>query len=121
MGIFSKKKPADTTTGTPELVKSDSSTPSQSEAPSVADAEKTEPESAAVPTAESRTSSRQDGQNNALEEKIEAIENDEEAEENRLSKIDTTTDYPHSTKLYLITIALMLAVFCMALDNTIIS
>ncbi|USW57887.1 Putative major facilitator superfamily, MFS transporter superfamily [Septoria linicola] len=45
----------------------------------------------------------------ALEKKIEGIEADAEVE------------YPSGMKLTLITLALMLSVFCMALDNTIIS
>lgn len=41
-------------------------------------------------------------------------------EANELERVQTT-DYPTSFKLLMITIALMLSVFCMALDNTIIA
>ena len=50
-----------------------------------------------------------------LEKKIEGLEADVDAAE-----VDNT-DYPKGMKLALITAALMLSVFCMALDNTIIS
>lgn len=50
-----------------------------------------------------------------LENRIEGIEADVDAAE-----VDNT-DYPKGMKLALITAALMLSVFCMALDNTIIS
>jgi hypothetical protein len=52
---------------------------------------------------------------NALEQKIEAI--GAEAEQQN----EDETQYPKSTKLLLITIALALSVFCVALDNTIIA
>ena len=52
---------------------------------------------------------------NALEKRIEGIEQDVDEE------ADNEDDYPKSMKLVLITIALCLSVFCMALDNTIIS
>ena len=71
-----------------------------------------------VDSADSRTHSVADDQN-AAEKKIAAIEGDEE--KNELQRVGTNTDYPTGAKLTLITIALCLSVFCMALDNTIIS
>jgi len=86
--------------------------------PSVADKEKADPAAVTVHAPESRTGSQdeplQEVDMNATEKKIDAIEKDEEAEED-------DADYPHATKLALITVALCLSVFCMALDNTIIS
>lgn len=69
---------------------------------------------ATVTTTPSRTSS---GIGNAAEKRIEGIEADADlALTQQASK-----DYPQGMKLGLITIALALSVFCLALDNTIIS
>lgn len=59
----------------------------------------------------------EDGANaiESAEKKLDAIEKEEE-EEN-----EDDIEYPKAMKLTLITIALCLSVFCMALDNTIIS
>jgi len=121
MGFFSKKKqdapatkPATTKLSHPG---SDATTPAHSGAPSVLDKEKAEPADVTVNPTESRTQSRDEEAQNELEKKIEGIEKDEEEQE----KEQDGVEYPKAMKLTLITIALCLSVFCMALDNTIIS
>ena len=108
MGLLSRLKGDKSEVATPE-VKSDESTPVQSGTPSVRDPEKAKLESAAQ-------SPERDGNEDTLaEKKIEGLEADADAED------DAAKDYPQAMKLALITIALCLSVFCMALDNTIIS
>ncbi|KAK4546220.1 hypothetical protein LTR36_002357 [Oleoguttula mirabilis] len=116
MGLFSKKQqdaPATTETTRPG---SNDTTPVQSGAPSVLDKEKIEPAQITVDPTESRTQSRDNEGQNALEKKIEDLGRDEEELEE-----EDGIEYPKAMKLTLITIALCLSVFCMALDNTIIS
>ncbi|KAK5133653.1 hypothetical protein LTR08_007507 [Meristemomyces frigidus] len=117
MGLFSKKKQdiPNATTETPRPGSNDT-TPVHSGSPSEHDKEKVEPAAITINPTESRTRSRDEDGGNALERKIEAIEQDEQDLED-----DETIEYPKAMKLTLITIALCLSVFCMALDNTIIS
>ena len=126
MGLFSKTKPAESEAATPD-VKSDITTPTQSGAPSeVMDVEKTEPE-ANVDSSESRPHSqvgenntsekKGEAEDNAAEKKIDGTQKDEEEQEEETDDVV----YPKSVQLVLITIALCLSVFCMALDNTIIA
>lgn len=51
----------------------------------------------------------------AVEQKSDGAEKDLALEQ------QVSQDYPHGFKLFLITVALALSVFCLALDNTIIS
>lgn len=82
--------------------------------PSVHQSEKEKDDVAETTVLPSRASSPV---GNAAEKRIEGIEADAElALEQQMSK-----DYPQGMKLILITIALALSVFCLALDNTIIS
>ncbi|KAK3116566.1 MFS sugar transporter [Teratosphaeriaceae sp. CCFEE 6253] len=118
MGFFNRKKPADSAPphGTLETPRpgSDETTPAPSTAPSVLDPEKATPSAAVdVNATEVRSPSRDD--ETALEKKIDALGQEEEQRE------DDDIEYPNGLKLTLITIALCLSVFCMALDNTIIS
>lgn len=115
MGLFSKKKQDAPATTEDTRPGSDGTTPVQSGATSVLDKEKVEPADVTVHSTESRSQSRDDGQN-ALEKKIDGMGKDEEELEE-----DDGIEYPKAMKLTLITIALCLSVFCMALDNTIIS
>lgn len=118
MGLFTRKKQdapsAASTTETPRPG-SYESTPQPSKAPSVLDKEKNEPMGVTVDATESRTHSRDDDMN-PMEKRIDGIQRDEEELE-----ADDGIEYPKKMKLALITIALCLSVFCMALDNTIIS
>ena len=107
MGLFSKKK-QDESAQTD--VKSDVTSLSQSGAPSMKDPEKTE----ASPTTATDGTEIGDDKNMA-EKKIEGMQKEADQQD------EDETEYPKSTKLALITIALCLSVFCMALDNTIIS
>lgn len=129
MGLFGKKTPKDTPTATP-VVKSDETTPVQSGAPSIM-LEKTEAE-AAVDASESRSQSQAEETSAAEKPAVEAAEPAETAEPdnaaekkiNALGPVESTDDesrYPKSTQFAMITIALCLSVFCMALDNTIIA
>ncbi|KAK3699473.1 MFS sugar transporter [Vermiconidia calcicola] len=127
MGLFSKK--AD---DVPELtpdVKSTDTTPIQSGSPSMMDREKAEPQTT-TDTPRSRTHSRErDGdaviqdvgmageEDNAAEKKIQAMDKEQEESEEQ----EDETQYPKSTQFALITVALCLSVFLMALDNTIIA
>ena len=114
MRLFNKSKPADTEVATPDVKPdADLSTSSQSGAPSMTDQGKAQ----AAPAADAAELQIQsDGEtDNAAEKKIYAMQKDEEEQE-----VDDT-DFPKSTQLVLITVALCLSVFCMALDNTIIS
>lgn len=110
MGLFSRKK-AEVATSESPRPGSDETTPVQSGAPSVLNHEKAE---ATVDAPESRMSSGDPVVEPTLEKKIEAIEKDEE-------ELEAEQEYPKAMQLTLITIALCLSVFCMALDNTIIS
>ncbi|KAK3631965.1 MFS sugar transporter [Elasticomyces elasticus] len=118
MGLFSKKKPETapaTTTETPRPG-SDETTPAPSTAPSVLDSEKqhekTDP-ATDINATEVRSHSRDD--ETALEKRIDSLGKEGENPE------DDGIVYPKAMQLTLITIALCLSVFCMALDNTIIS
>ena len=117
MGVFSKKKQeaAPEATETPRLGSNDT-TPAHSGTPSVLDKEKAEPAEVTINSTDSRTHSRgQDGEH-ALEKTTESDAQDEQDLED-----DADIEYPSGMKLALITTALCLSVFCMALDNTIIS
>jgi hypothetical protein len=125
MGLFSKKK-ADAPTENLEPTRpgSDATTPAPSGAPSVLakDEEKNEPVDvtarnvgAAEVSVEAQRPGEEHAGENAMEKRIEGIEQDEEEAE------DAGVVYPKKSQLTLITIALCLSVFCMALDNTIIS
>ena len=113
MALFGRKKKEETAAA-PKDVQSDVTSPSHSGAPSITDLEKTEAEQSQKAT-DGKESSTQlpETEMNAAEKRIDGIQKD--AEEN------DEVDYPKSMKLVLITIALCLSVFCMALDNTIIS
>ena len=76
--------------------------------------EKREPAAAVDVNATEVRQASQVSDENALEKKIDAIGKEEEERE-------ADIEYPSGLKLTLITIALCLSVFCMALDNTIIS
>lgn len=89
-----------------------SPTPSEHHADGYSEKDKDEVAEATVTATQSRNSSTVP---NAAEQRIEGIEADLELEQ-QMSK-----DYPQGIKLTLITIALALSVFCLALDNTIIS
>jgi len=125
MGLFSKKgqaAPASTTLEVPRS-ESDDATPVASGPASITDKEKTEPAQVTVDPAESRSQSRSqdlaapvDEGLNATEEKIDAVAKEQTDEDE-----DDGVEYPQAMKLVLITIALCLSVFCMAIDNTIIA
>ena len=118
MGLFSRKKPENlsaqpTTSATPRPG-SDETTPAASTAPSVLDREKADPAATGVVNStEARSPSRDD--ENALEKRIDSLGAEGEHPE------EDGIEYPGGLQLALITIALCLSVFCMALDNTIIS
>lgn len=129
MDFLRKKRAArqadNSSTGTSH-VKSTETTPYQSGVPS--DFEKEIPTEPSVHSARSKSDSHtpeggeatarpEDGATaiESAEKKLEAIEKEQE-EEN-----EDDIEYPKAMKLTLITIALCLSVFCMALDNTIIS
>lgn len=122
-----KATPASETmpTSTPD-VKSAETTPYQSGVPS--DFEKDIPMEPSVHSARSKSDSQHpegaepasqavEGANaiESAEKKVAAIVKEEEEED------EDGVEYPKAMKLTLITIALCLSVFCMALDNTIIS
>ncbi|KAI6883300.1 MFS transporter [Hortaea werneckii] len=115
MGIFSKKKKDELPTTEAVAVNTSTTTPSGSIAASVSEREKEKesPADVTVQPADSRVQSRDGNDQNAAEKKIEGMEKEADEEDN--------TEYPKAMKLALITIALCLSVFCMALDNTIIS
>ena len=123
---FFKKKPTESEAATPELIR-DESIPTESEVTLVKDQEKLQSETATEatvsrpqsgdtqPGAPPSTTVSEGEAETAAEKKIEGMQKDEEDEE----RDDTV--YPKSTQLTLITVALCLSVFCMALDNTIIA
>ncbi|KAK5693728.1 MFS sugar transporter [Elasticomyces elasticus] len=119
MGLFSKKKPETAPAMTTETPRpgSDETTPAPSTAPSVLDSEKQQHEKTDPATdinaTEVRSHSRDD--ETALEKRIDSLGKEGENPE------DDGIVYPKAMQLTLITIALCLSVFCMALDNTIIS
>ena len=124
MDFFRKKKesPSETLPTSEAVLMSDETTPYQSGVPS--DFEKDGAIEPSVHSARSQSDAPQSEEKqhsqepNAIasaEEKLEAIEKDEEQEN------EDDIEYPKAMKLTLITIALCLSVFCMALDNTIIS
>ena len=125
MGFFNREKKGELTPTTPEQeVTSDEPTPIQSGTPSMAEHGKVEPNETTIAAVKSGTESRKQSQDvekvapevlNDMEKKVEGIQNDKEEQE------EAEIEYPKSTQLVLITIALCLSVFCMALDNTIIS
>lgn len=90
----------------------DDTTLAPSDAPSIAD-EKMQP-TATSTLPESRSHSTEDEKPAALKEQAAETTGEDEDEEDE-------TEYPKSTQLILITVALCLSVFCMALDNTIIA
>jgi type IV secretory pathway VirB10-like protein len=109
MRLFNRSKEDKADTTTPE-VKTEENTPSDSETPSVADNEKKELETTQeVGDAPSQSKAEDE---NVAEKKADTGEEEEEDDETR---------YPKAMKLTLVTVALCLAVFCMALDNTIIA
>lgn len=120
MGLFSKKQQtpaADSTLDVPRTG-SGETTAAPSHAPSIVDEKQADTHDAtAVSTNGSRSESHDHAGDdlNPAEKKAEAISNDEEQEE------EDNTEYPKSVQLALITVALCLSVFCMAIDNTIIS
>ena len=114
MGLFSKKKP-ELPTMEAQAPGSDESTPAPSGAPSVLDKAKADSADVTTDKPESKSSSRGEETKNEAEYPIDGTEKVGE----ELERVET--NYPKSTQLVLITIALCLAVFCMALDNTIIS
>lgn len=123
MKFFSKKQAETTPPSTAETPRpgSNETTPVVSGAPSmVTEMEKAEPSvavdvDAAEVSGDSQVSQPVD--QNDLEKRIDGIAKDEEEAEAE----DDGVEYPKAMKLTLITIALCLSVFCMALDNTIIS
>ncbi|EMC91453.1 hypothetical protein BAUCODRAFT_39638 [Baudoinia panamericana UAMH 10762] len=118
MGLFNKKKPA-TAEAQAETPRpgSDETTPAASGAPSVIGEKKVETDVAV----DSRLHSRDDSTDlPALKDGAEpetALKREEEQEQ----EADDQIEYPKAWALTLITIALCLSVFCVALDNTIIS
>lgn len=131
---FLRKKMKGTPTGealptsTPD-VKSTETTPYQSGVPSEFEKNTTEP---SVHSARSKSDSQHpDGADpatqptvgaNAIEsaeKKLEAIEKGDEKNGEEDAEEEDDTEYPKAMKLYLITIALCLSVFCLALDNTV--
>jgi hypothetical protein len=121
--LFGKKDNTETPVATP-VVKSDETTPVQSGVPSLMN-EKVEGE-ATVEAPESRSHSQTEEAKEKVEEPQEDAEPDNAAEKkiNALGpqeSVDDESRYPKSTQFALITIALCLSVFCMALDNTIIA
>lgn len=133
MGFFNRKSGGPVVPDNKDAARpgSDETTPAPSGAPSVLeklDFEKAEPEAAdpekteaevdanvTVKSTESQIQSRSDSHDNALERRISGIEKDVEEQE------EEGVEYPKKMQLALITTALCLSVFCMALDNTIIS
>ncbi|TKA27786.1 hypothetical protein B0A50_04887 [Salinomyces thailandicus] len=113
MGIFGTKK--HDTLPTTEVAQADTeeTTPVTSGTVSVSDTQKAHPSDVTVQRAASQTAPQDDEGRNEAEKKIEDIEKEADVEDN--------TEYPKAMKLTLITVALCLSVFCMALDNTIIS
>lgn len=106
-------------------VDSDATTPVQSGTPSIIGSEKHKSSEPAMDSVISIDGTLHDGHASTEEKADDAIQtNDkvetEEDEEKEEEEIDDT-DYPHGMKLVLITLALSLSVFCMALDNTIIA
>lgn len=93
------------------VAKAEETTPSDSEAPSVTDQEKSGLETPQV-AQEVRSNSKDEVEIGAEKKVEDGTEDEEEDDESR---------YPKAMKLTLITIALCLAVFCMAIDNTIIA
>jgi hypothetical protein len=133
MGLFSKKKNSEGEEAGPTQLAvpsetprpgSNDTTPAASHAPSMLEKQEapSDPEKAPITdvdvnATELRTPSREDNEN-VLEKKIEGSSKD--AEEQQADE-DDDVEYPKAMKLTLITVALCLSVFCMALDNTIIS
>lgn len=125
MGLFSKKTPGETAAVTPD-VKSDETTPVQSGTPSLANEEKAGRATTAT-TSESRSISQTEDaptekQAAALAETDDTKETELEKRIDGLGPVETEDDesrYPKATQFILITIALCLSVFCMALDNTV--
>jgi ABC-type multidrug transport system permease subunit len=109
MRFLNRSKEAKAEETTPE-VKAEQTTPSDSEAPSVADKEKTGLET--PHEAQEVRSQSKDEDENVAEKKAGDEQEEEEDDESR---------YPKALQLTLISIALCLAVFCMAIDNTIIA
>ncbi|KAK4552984.1 MFS sugar transporter [Recurvomyces mirabilis] len=116
MGLFSKKKQDASALPTAETTRplSQETTPMPSVAPSVLDTqEKTERHDVDVNATEVRSQSRDTDVVASEKEAAKAAEDSEEE--------DDDIEYPKALQLTLITVALCLSVFCMALDNTIIS
>lgn len=114
MGLFSKKQ-RPVSADTPAAGSDESTLAPHSTAPSMSE-KKNEPIDVTTTAQESRSPSTQQDADTALEKRIEGIEQDEEEQEE-----EDETDYPKKGKLVLISVALCLSVFCMALDNTIIA
>ncbi|KAF2725401.1 MFS transporter [Polychaeton citri CBS 116435] len=107
MGLFSKKRP-ESGLSEPDTTKSaGTSTLAPSGSPSIENEKAAQPLSTATETASSRPGSVDKTAHDDSEE-VQAAE-------------DAEIEYPKAMKLVLITIALCLSVFCVALDNTIIS
>ncbi len=128
MGLFSKLRTpgASSPADTPD-VKSSETTPVQSGAPSITDDEKKDADASVQPT-ESRTDSQTGDVESKEQPLAEVTDGDNEMEKRieGLGHIDTNDEddeskYPKSTQFALISVALCLSVFCMALDNTIIA
>lgn len=109
MGLFNRSKETSVEDAPTSEVKSEEHTASDSESPSVAEKERSEVET-------TQDASDAQSQPKAMEEQVaeKKADSDEDEEEDE-------SRYPKSLQLVLITIALCLAVFCMALDNTIIA
>lgn len=125
MGLFSKKTTRETAAPTPD-VKSDETTPVQSGTPSLANEEKAAPMSTTAPSESRTTSFGEDvtGEKQAMELADDDKTNDTALEKkiDGLGPVETEDDesrYPKAMQFVLITIALCLSVFCMALDNTV--
>lgn len=107
MGLFRKKAPADGEDATRQP-----STPASGVASEVS----TEKPANTAVTAAADGSRVPSQDETALERKIETIEAEADNTED-----EDESQYPKSTKLALITVALCLSVFCVAIDNTIIA
>lgn len=107
MRFFNRTKEEDKAA---EAAMPDVKSPSDSEAPSLTEKDKSDLETTQAP--EDVTMPAKPNEEVAAEKKADSEEEEEEDDESR---------YPKAMALTLITIALCLAVFCMALDNTIIA
>lgn len=119
MRFFSRGKPAPAGSETPAPATADSTT--HSDVPSEMEySHGDEKTAAAESTVVSRAPS---GEGNLAEKRVAAIEAEaeEQAAEAAAAAAEDESQYPSGGKLALITVALCLSVFCVALDNTIIS